>query len=485
MENILKGLKPENVFMNFESLTRIPRESGNESGIADFLVDFANGLGLQVTKEPSNNVIIKKPATKGYENGPTVILQGHTDMVCVKLDELSFDFLKEPIPLVVEGDFVKTKGTTLGADNGIAVAMAMSILESTTLEHPPIVALFTVAEETGMDGVVSLNPENVKGDILINIDSEEEGTLLASCAGGVNNIVEYPYKTTDSKFDQALKIIIQGLNGGHSGIEINKNRANAIKLLGRTLALLSERYDYAVSTINGGEKMNAIAKRAEMTIAVASENIESIKNRVKEIETVFKNEFMVADPNIQITVSETEKPLKVMTEQSKIDITNIIRLTPFGVQTISGGIEGLVESSSNLGVLTQEADYVKFTSAVRSSVRSLKDEINDRIKIISQITGSKNYLVSNYPEWEFKLESPIRELMKSVYQDMFGKALKVDAIHAGLECGFLKEKVGDIDMISLGPNLFDVHTPFEKLSISSTERTYNFLCEVLKNLKQK
>ncbi len=485
MKDILKGLKPENVFMNFESLTRIPRESGNESEIADFLVNFAKNLGLEVVKEPSNNVIIKKPATKGYENGPTVILQGHTDMVCVKLDELNFDFLKEPIPLVVEGDFVKTKGTTLGADNGIAVAMAMSILESSTLEHPPIIALFTVAEETGMDGVVSLNPENVKGDILINIDSEEEGTLLASCAGGVNNIIEYPYNTVSSKLDKALKIVIQGLNGGHSGIEINKNRANAIKLLGRTMSLLSSTFDYELSTVGGGEKMNAIAKRAEMTIVVKNENFDAVKAKLKAIEAVFINEFLATDAGIQIVYSEIEKPLEVMSAQAKVDIINIIRLTPFGVETMSGGIAGLVESSSNLGVLTQEQNIIKFTNAVRSSVRSLKDEINERINIISNIMGAKNYLVSDYPEWQFKLESPIRDLMKKVYAEMFDKELKVDAIHAGLECGFLKEKVGDIDMISLGPNLYDVHTPFEKLSISSTERTYLFLCEVLKNLKQK
>lgn len=485
MKDILKGLKPENVFMNFESLTRIPRESGNESEIADFLVDFAKNLGLEVVKEPSNNVIIKKPATKGYENGPTVILQGHTDMVCVKLDELNFDFLKEPIPLVVEGDFVKTKGTTLGADNGIAVAMAMSILESSTLEHPPIIALFTVAEETGMDGVVSLNPENVKGDILINIDSEEEGTLLASCAGGVNNIIEYPYETETSKLDKALKIVIQGLNGGHSGIEINKNRANAIKLLGRTMSLLSSAFDYELSTVGGGEKMNAIAKRAEMTIVVKSEDKETIKAKLKAIEAIFINEFLATDAGIQIVVTDIDKPLEVISAQAKVDIINIIRLTPFGVETMSGGIAGLVESSSNLGVLTQDQNIIKFTNAVRSSVRSLKDEINERINIISNIMGAKNYLVSDYPEWQFKLESPIRDLMKEVYAEMFNKELKVDAIHAGLECGFLKEKVGDIDMISLGPNLYDVHTPFEKLSISSTERTYLFLCEVLKRLKQK
>ena len=483
MENVLSGLQPESVFKNFEALTRIPRESGNEGAVADYLVSFAKNLGLEVIKEDSNNVIIKKSATPGYENGPTVILQGHTDMVCVKTDDLEFDFSSQPIPLVVDGDFVKTKGTTLGADNGIAVAMAMSILESKTMEHPALVALFTVAEETGMDGVVSLNPENVKGDILINIDSEEEGTLLASCAGGVNNIIEYPFETQKTTLDEGFKLVIQGLNGGHSGIEINKNRANAIKLMGRVLKSFEKHFKFEIANISGGEKMNAIAKRAEMTFAVRRADVEILEQLVPLLQEMFVNEFLATDGGIELVLTEVDTPKTVMTEKSAKDIANIIRLTPFGVETMSGGIEGLVESSNNLGVLEQTESTVKFTNAVRSSVNSLKSEINGRFEIISEMTGSKNYLESDYPEWQFKLESPIRELMKTVYGEMFGTELKVDAIHAGLECGFLKEKVGDIDMVSLGPNLFDVHTPFEKLSISSTKRVYEFLCEVLKKLK--
>lgn len=483
MEDVLKGIQPESVFKNFEALTRIPRESGNEEAVANYLVSFAENLGLEVIKEPSNNIIIKKPATKGYENGPTVILQGHTDMVCVKIDELDFDFTKDPIPLVIEGDFVKTKGTTLGADNGIAVAMAMSILESKELEHPALVALFTVAEETGMDGVVSLIPENVKGDILINIDSEEEGTLLASCAGGVNNIIEYPFETGKTAMDEGFKLVIQGLNGGHSGIEINKNRANAIKLMGRVLKAFEGHFKFDLAEIKGGEKMNAIAKRAEITFAVKRSDVEVLEQLVPSLESMFVNEFAAADGGIQLVLSEVDLPKTVMTEKSAKDIANILRLTPFGVQTMSGGIPGLVESSNNLGVLEQDGNVVRLTNAVRSSVKSLKFEISERMAVISEMTGAKNYLVADYPEWQFKLESPIRELMKTVYSDMFKAELKVDAIHAGLECGFLKEKVGDIDMVSLGPNLYDVHTPFEKLSIDSTKRVYDFLCEVLKRLK--
>ncbi|MGB5822498.1 MAG: aminoacyl-histidine dipeptidase [Proteocatella sp.] len=485
MELTLNKLQPENVFKNFEALTKIPRESGNEDAVADYLFYFAEALNLEVIKEPSNNIIIKKPATIGYEDGPTVILQGHLDMVCVKTDDFDFNFQTDPIPLIVDGDFIKTKGTTLGADNGIGIAMTMSILESKNIPHPPIVALFTVEEETGMDGVVSLNPENVSGDILINLDSEEEGTLLASCAGGVNNILEYNFKTSEPELSEGYKLVIQGLNGGHSGMEINKNRANALKLMGRVLSALEADLKFELSTISGGEKMNAIAKRSEMVFLISNNDSDKLQKLVKSLEATFANEFSVADSGIRLILTKVEAPARVMTVKSADDIMSIIRLTPFGVQTMSGAIEGLVESSSNLGILRQEGNTLIFSNAVRSSVHSLKNEINERFAILSNIMCCKNYLVSDYPEWQFKIDSPIRELMKKVYMDLFKSELTVAALHAGLECGFLKEKIGDIDMVSLGPTMFDVHTPFEKLSISSTSHVYDFLCEVLKNLKIK
>ena len=483
MDNILSNLSESRVFENFEKLTKIPRESGNEKAVSDFIVEFAKKLNLEVIQEPCNNVIIKKPASKGYENGKTVILQGHLDMVCVKLDNFDFDFEKDSIPLIVEGDYVKTKGTTLGADNGIAVAMAMTILESQELEHPPLVALFTVAEETGMDGVLALDPKNISGDILINIDSEEEGTLLASCAGGVNNIIEYKIEKCDGNFENSFSIIVSGLKGGHSGMEINKSRANAIKLMGRILRGIDSKIAFEIFDIAGGEKMNAIAKRSEVKISISNDSEHQLKNLIDEFEKTFRNEFSISDPDIQVTISEIDSEKSVFTENTKKAVIGIINLIPFGVESMSAGIEGLVESSNNLGVLAIENDAIVISSAVRSSVKSLKEKINEEFSMISELTGAKNYLVADYPEWQFKEDSPIRDIMKDVYKNMYGKEVKVDAIHAGLECGFLKEKLGDIDMVSLGPNLYDVHTPFEKVSISSTERVYNFLCEVLKKIK--
>lgn len=483
MEQVLKGLKPERVFEYFEALTRIPRESGNEEEVAKYLESFGKNLGLKTVRDKVNNVIISKPGTPGYEEAKRVILQGHTDMVCVKKDDMTFDFERDPIPIYVDEDFIRTKGTTLGADNGIAVAMAMSILASSDLPHPPITALFTTSEETGMDGVMGLNPDDIEGDVLINIDSEEEGVLLASCAGGVNNITELPIEWTDNAYDAAFKLVIHGLNGGHSGIEIHKNRANAIKLLGRTMSIMKGHFPFSVFEVGGGEKMNAIAKRAEFKFVLSNADVILMEELVPTIETTFKSEFELSDPGISISLEEIDVPKRTFSNQTTLSLEVLLRLTPFGVRSMSAGIPGLVESSNNLGVLEQNETFIKLTNAIRSSVRSLKQALNEEMNLISVMVGGRNYQASDYPEWPFKVDSPTRDLMKKVYEDMFGQALKVDAIHAGLECGFLKEKVGDIDMVSMGPDLFDVHTPNEHISISSTERVYKFLCEVLKAMK--
>ncbi len=482
MDQKLDGLQPQGVFQHFEALTRIPRESGKEGQVADYLVAFAKDHGLDVIREDSGNVVINKPGTPGHEEGPRVILQGHTDMVCVKREGLDFDFDKEPIPLVVEGDFVKTKGTTLGADNGIAVAMAMTILASKDLAHPPLTALFTVEEETGMGGVLALDPNHVEGEILINLDSEEEGTLLASCAGGVNHIVTYRYETEICNEKVGRKIIIDGLKGGHSGIEIDRNRANALKLMGRVLSALKGHVDFGLSGLKGGEKMNAIPSHAEMILVIDPNDGDTLAAILTACQTIFREEFALSDPGLSVALMEMDAPVEALTALSTEAVERILRLTPTGVQTMSAGIEGLVESSNNLGVLEQKEGALVFTNAIRSSVRSLKKEITERIALIAEWAGAEHHLTANYPEWSFQAVSPIRELMKEVYAERYEEDLKVDAIHAGLECGFLKEKLGDIDMVSLGPDLFDVHTPDEKLSISSTERVYHFLCDVLGRL---
>lgn len=474
----------KNIFKHFESISKIPRCSGNEKKISDFLVEFGRNLGFEVIQEDSLNVIIKKPATKGYENAKTVILQGHMDMVCTKEAGVDFNFDTDPIELLREGDILRANKTTLGADNGIAVAMIMSILEDTTLSHPQIIALITSEEETGMDGVLNLNAENITGDILINIDSEDEGTALASCAGGVKNVVELQvYYKESNKDNSFFKVSITGLRGGHSGIEIDKKRANAIKLLGRLLEDLDKELDIEVAYVSGGEKMNAIAKMSEAIISVKSSDKDELEKLIEKSKETFRNEFQTPDPDIEIVFSECDKSDEVFDEKSKKALINILRLIPDGIESMSASIEGLVESSNNVGVLETEDGKVIFSNAIRSSVKSLKDELNSRISIIAELNNAKMTLIADYPEWEYKVESSIRDLMKEVYKEKFGDELKVDAIHAGLECGFLKEKLGDIDMISIGPDIRDVHTPKEYLSISSTERVYDFLVEVLSRIK--
>ncbi|WP_343290153.1 aminoacyl-histidine dipeptidase [Turicibacter bilis] len=484
MSEILGNLKPQAVFHYFEQMTKIPRESGNEAAISEYLVNFAKEHNLDYVQEPCKNVIITKPATPGYEDAPRVILQGHMDMVCVKDDELDFNFETDALPIYVDGDWLRTKGTTLGADNGIAVAMSLAILADETLEHPALTVLVTTEEETGMDGVMALDPSNVPGDILINIDSEEEGVALASCAGGVRNSLKLPIEWTevDAAGLTSYEIVISGLKGGHSGIEINKCRANANKLMGRLLHYIQD-LNVSVSSIAGGEKMNAISKRAILNITLAQEQSEALESKVKDFEIMVRAEFETADPGISVVTTKKDTVTKVFTKETSQNLMYILQLIPYGPQTMSANIPGLVESSSNIGVVEMDENEIEFNSAIRSSVSSLKREINHRIQAIANLTGATMELIADYPEWEFETESKVREIMKDVYQEMFGKELEVSAIHAGLECGFLSQKLGKIDMISIGPDITGAHTPKESLSIPSTERVYNFLCDVLKAIK--
>lgn len=484
MAEILGNLKPQAVFHYFEEMTKIPRESGNEAAISEYLVNFAKAHQLDYVQEPCKNVIINKPATKGYETAPRVILQGHMDMVCVKEDDLDFNFETDALPIYVDGDWLRTKGTTLGADNGIAVAMSLAILADETLEHPALTVLVTTEEETGMDGVMALDPANVSGDILINIDSEEEGFALASCAGGVRNSLKLPIEWTILKEAGFVtyEVVISGLKGGHSGSEIDKGRANANKLMGR---LLNELHglDGHLSQVFGGEKMNAISKRALATVTLPSNNVETLKEKVQAFEDMVRAEFAVTDPEITVTVTEKELITKVFTEKTATNLEYILKLIPYGPQTMSANIKGLVESSTNPGVVEMFDHEIEINSAIRSSVSTLKAEMNQRIQAIADLTGATVELIADYPEWQFAPESKVREVMKEVYQQMYGKELQISAIHAGLECGFLSQKLGNIDMISIGPDITGAHTPKESLSISSTERVYQFLCEVLKAIK--
>lgn len=485
MERVLAGLEPERVFYYFEEISRIPRCSGDEKRISDYLVEFGKKNNLTTIQDEALNVIIKKEGTKGYENTPTVVLQGHMDMVCEKEANVDHDFSKDPIKLRVNGDSLEATGTTLGADNGIAVAMCLAILESKSLQHPPLEVLVTTSEETGMNGAQELNPQNIDGRILINIDSEEEGQLLVSCAGGGRNRIRIPIEWENiDKNMISYKIELQGLNGGHSGIEINKQRGNANKLMGRVLYELSSNMNYKIYSINGGSKTNAIPRSAEALVVLDKGEESQLMDSVLRIQNQLKNEYRVTDPDVSISVEKGEGTVeKVFSSNTLKKIIATLMLIPNGVQSMSKDIEGLVESSNNIGVVTTMEDEITFESAVRSSVGSIKKNILNQMDILAEILGVKSEGYSAYPEWQYDPNSYIRTVFQKVYKEKYGVEPEITAIHAGLECGLFKEKFNDMDMVSFGPNMHGVHTTSENLSIASTKRTWELLVDVLKEIK--
>ncbi|MBS4536563.1 aminoacyl-histidine dipeptidase [Clostridium sp. D2Q-14] len=485
MSGVLRDIKPSSVFYYFEELSRIPRCSGNEKNVSNYLVSFAKENALEVIQDEAYNVIIKKPGTEGYEGAPTVILQGHMDMVCEKNKDTKHDFSADPLKLKIEGDFIKASGTTLGADNGIAVAYTMAILASNDIPHPPLEVLITTEEETGMGGAKGLHKDNISGKILINIDSEEEGVLLVSCAGGVRDKVILPINWIQVNSENSSYLLtIRDLKGGHSGMEINKERGNSNIILGRVLEDLNQNFELSVYEINGGAKMNAIPREADAKFVLDSNSYDSLKDRIKEWNNKLQNEFKVSDPDVKVDVIEIdERPKKVFNKETLNKLIALYRLMPNGIQSMSVEIEGLVQSSTNLGVVTTDNKEVIFESAIRSSIKTLKEEIFNRKKVLADSIGAKVVAENEYPEWQYNPNSYIREVFIEAYKDMFNSEPEIDAIHAGLECGLFKEKLGDIDMISFGPNMYDVHTPEEALSISSTERMWDYLLSILRRIK--
>jgi dipeptidase D len=485
MERVLSKLQPSSVFHFFEEISMIPRGSGNEKNISDYLVDFAKKRNLEVIQDEALNVIIKKPGTKGHENATTVILQGHMDMVCEKNKDTVHDFEKDPIKLMIDGDFIKAQGTTLGADNGIAVAYCLALLDSVDIPHPPLEVVITTEEETGMGGAANLDPKNITGKILINIDAENEGRFFVSCAGGVRSKVILPIEWENTEKDYNTYILkVRGLKGGHSGMEIDKGRGNANKIMGRILYDLNSSIDFHIADINGGAKMNAIPREADAVILADDKEINRIHERINEWNKTLKNELKSSDSDITVIFEKlNENRVKIFSNETKNKAIALLNLILNGVQTMSMEIKGLVQSSTNLGVVTTKDNEIVFESAIRSSVKSLKRAIVDHTEIVAKIVEAKMITESDYPEWEYNPNSYIRKVFEKVYREKYNKEPEICAIHAGLECGLFKEKLGDVDMIAFGPDMYDVHTPDERLSISSTARTWEFLLDVLKEIE--
>ena len=481
--NVKVSTKP--VFRYFEEISKIPRCSGNEKAISDYLVAFAKSKNLEVEQDDAQNILIKKPATPGYEKTPTVILQGHMDMVCDKKKSAKHDFKKDPIELRVKGDMLYAKDTTLGADNGIAIAYALALLDSNTIPHPPLKILITTEEEVGLRGAAALDSKYLEGDMLINMDCEEEGILFSSCAGGIRAKHYIPAEWENPKKNCISYLIsIRGLKGGHSGVEIDKGRGNSNKLMGRFLNDLLQEVEYFISEINGGSKMNAIPQEADTTILINSCNESKLVAKVDEWNSIFKNELKASDPGVTLSAKRLDNTaLKVLSRDAMRKVIALLVIMPNGVQTMSKDIEGLVESSTNLGVVGTSNAGILSESAIRSNVKTLKYNILNQVRMIANILDIDFETDSDYPEWEYSPNSKLRDIFKRVYTDRYNNKLKVAAIHAGLECGLFKGKNKNLDMVAFGPNMYDVHTPNEHISISSIERTWEYLLAVLEEIK--
>lgn len=477
---VLSNLEPNSVFKFFEEICSIPHGSGNVDKISDYLVKFAKDRSLEYYQDELKNVIIMKEAAKGYEQEKPVIIQGHMDMVAVKTPDSGIDLEKDGLSLGIDGDYIYAEHTSLGGDDGIAVAYALALLDSDSLQHPRLEAILTVDEEVGLDGAKGIDLSMLKGKQLINIDSEEEGFLLTSCAGGCSLKCGIPF-VREKREGVLYEISMTGLLGGHSGIEIHKERGNANCLMGRLLYQAAKAVPVSLISLEGGEKDNAIPKAAKAAVLISESDAADFEAAVQKFEGAMQHELAVKDPGAKVKLEKKGAAVdNCLTKEAFDRITTYLIAFPNGVQAMSASIQGLVETSVNLGVMKLEENEFRTAGAVRSSVQTSKDYLIDRITGLCAMAGGAYSQEGDYPAWEYKLESPLRDKMLSVYKDMYGKDMIPQAIHAGLECGLLSGKIEGLDCVSIGPDMFHVHTTDEKLSISSTKRVWEYLVEVLK-----
>ena len=482
MSKEILGLEPKEIWENFYSLTQIPRPSKHEDAIQDFIMKFGQDLGLETIKDAVGNIIIKKPATPGMEDRKGIILQGHLDMVPQKNADTEHDFEKDPITAIVDGEWVTAKGTTLGADNGMGVAATMAVLQATNIEHGPVEGLFTADEETGMTGAFGLQPDVLDGDILLNMDSEDEGELYVGCAGGIDANVTMKYK--EEKLEKGYagyKLNMKGLKGGHSGMEIILGRGNSNKLLFRFLKYATKNFKLKLASVDGGSLRNAIPRESFAIVAVPVKHAEKFLTAIKEFEATYKAELSVVEPDLEFFAEETEKPKKVFKKKYQKNLINAINACQNGVIRMSDDMPGLVETSTNLARVVSEKGVVSIQALLRSSVNSAKLDLGESIASTFELAGAKVKLEGEYPGWKPNMNSPILKTMQKVYNDKYGKVPEIKAIHAGLECGLLGAVYPKWDMISFGPTIRFPHSPDEKVKIDTVAKFYDFLIETLKN----
>ena len=462
----------------FYDISKIPRGSGNEKGASDYLAAFGKELGLETVQDSLLNVLIRKPGTKGREGEEPVVLQAHIDMVCEKNKGVNHDFLKDPIIPVIEGDWIKARGTTLGADNGAGLAIIMAVLAAQSLSHPPVEAVFTANEEAGMTGATGFDTSLLRGGRFINLDSFEEGVITVSCAAGADVDIYIPAgrQTAPDGFT-AYEIMVKGLTGGHSGIDIHRGFANANLLMGRLLNEL-DFMEFHLSRIDGGAQRNSIPRECSAVISFREDDLDTVKSLAARMEAEFKSGYP-GDGGLYITFEKTEPVKSVVTGESFRNILTCILLTPVGVLQMSPHIEGLVQTSCNLGVVITDESGVKLSVFPRSSSRRSQAETIDRLASMADSLDARIVIANEKPPWEYRENSPLREKAAGVYKDLFGKEVLIEAIHAGLECGIFAQKMPDADIIVIGPNIRGAHSPDERMSLSSLNRICAFLPKLL------
>ncbi|MBR5298299.1 MAG: aminoacyl-histidine dipeptidase [Parabacteroides sp.] len=480
-------LKPQIVWKFFHQITQVPRPSKKEGKIIEYLKSFAQEYNIPIKVDEAGNILMSKPATPGKENLPTVILQSHMDMVCEKNNDTVHDFENDPIETIVDGEWLGAKGTTLGADNGIGMAAELALLASNDIEHGPIECLFTVDEETGLTGAKALKEGFMTGDILLNLDSEDEGEIFMGCAGGKDTqaIFHYEPQPTDANLVY-LAINIKGLNGGHSGGEIHKGLGNANKILVRFLYLLGAQVDFTLCSINGGNLRNAIAREAQAVIGVASKDKETARILLNNFTADIENELKHVDPNVRIIMESTEQPETSINEECKNRLIWALHACPHGVMGMSHDIEGLVETSTNLASVKMAPDNTIIVgTSQRSSIESCKNMIANQVASTFKLAGAEVKHGDGYPGWAPNPNSKILKVAQESYKKLFNKEAKIMAIHAGLECGLFLEKYPHLDMISFGPTLRDVHSPNERIKIDTVDLWWSHLLELLKSIPAK
>jgi dipeptidase D len=484
MKNKITDLKPKRLWYYFDQITQIPRQSKHEEKILKYLIDFAREHNLEFEHDQTGNIVIRKPASPGHKSNRTVVLQSHVDMVCEKNEDVAFNFDTDAIKTYVDDGWVKAEGTTLGADDGIGMAAELALLESKDIAHPALECLFTVDEETGLTGAFKLSSDFLKGDMLINLDSEDDGQVFIGCAGGVDTTIKLPFtKETPPANFKAFKLKLAGLRGGHSGDDIQKKYGNANKLVTRIMWMAQEPYQMRFSSIDGGSAHNAIAREASAIVLIPEDQTNEFQKFINEMESVIRKEYHVTEPRLSVILEDADVPNQVISLADQKKLLNALYACPHGVIAWSQDIENFVETSTNLAVVKTKEDHFFILNSHRSSVESAKEDVKNQVAALFQLTGANISHGDGYPGWQPNPDSEIVKTTAVSYKNLFREEPEVRAIHAGLECGLIGKKYPEMDMVSIGPEITGAHSPDEAIEIKSVEKFWEWVLDILKNIQ--